>query len=286
MAQDKTTGVKNSDSTSEIAWVLYKINDAKAAVMLPKLPVVISGNNLCAEIESANYWAYADESIYEFRYYKKGPSIPSVCQNKQRFGSESLDRRLAEIRNGYTLPVKSEADSKVGDKAVKIFKWETASEITTRWVFPDMKNNRWLELSISSRPDKKPETQRFVESLKFSAAEGTKVGPGSPKTLGDMDFTTQTPTTDKTTRSMVLKAKPRAGYTDYARHNSVQGTVILRVTFRDYGGIGAISVVKGLPFGLTEQAVAAAQKIVFLPAREGTNPINVIRQVEYSFSIY
>lgn len=49
---------------------------------------------------------------------------------------------------------------------------------------------------------------------------------------------------------------------------------------------GSISVVAGLSDGLTEQAIVAAKKIMFIPAKVNNVPVTVSKQVEYSFSIY
>lgn len=88
------------------------------------------------------------------------------------------------------------------------------------------------------------------------------------------------------TTGLSIISKPRPGYTDPARQNQVQGTVILKVTFLASGQIGNISTVKGLPNGLTEQAIAAARRITFKPKMKNGIPIASIRNVEYSFTIY
>lgn len=88
------------------------------------------------------------------------------------------------------------------------------------------------------------------------------------------------------TQGLKIISKPRPGYTDAARTNNIQGTVILRVTFLGSGQIGGISPVKGLPNGLTEQAIAAARRISFEPAKTNGQGQTVTKQIEYSFSIY
>lgn len=88
------------------------------------------------------------------------------------------------------------------------------------------------------------------------------------------------------TQGIKIISKPRPGYTDAARTANIQGTVILRVTFLASGQIGSISPVKGLPNGLTEQAIAAAHRITFEPAKNNGIGQTVTKQIEYSFSIY
>jgi TonB family protein len=81
-------------------------------------------------------------------------------------------------------------------------------------------------------------------------------------------------------------SKPKAAYTDEARTNDTQGVVTLRITFLASGEIGGITVVSGLPDGLTEQAIAAAKQIKFEPKRVGGQPVSVTMTFQYGFNIY
>jgi len=83
-----------------------------------------------------------------------------------------------------------------------------------------------------------------------------------------------------------LISKPKPTYTDAARQNSVTGTVRLRVIFLASGQVGSISSINGLPYGLTEQAIAAARAIKFEPAKKNGVPIGSSRIIEYSFAIH
>lgn len=88
------------------------------------------------------------------------------------------------------------------------------------------------------------------------------------------------------TKPLQIRSKPRAFYTDLAREKCVQGKVVLKVTFLSNGQIGKIKVVKGLPYGLSEQAVTVAQKMRFEPAMKRGKPVSVTKKVEYTFTIY
>lgn len=81
-------------------------------------------------------------------------------------------------------------------------------------------------------------------------------------------------------------AKPPAGYTETARRNQVTGTVVLRTIFAADGRVKHILVVKGLPDGLSEQCIRAAQRIKFTPATIDGKPVSMFMQLEYSFSLY
>lgn len=88
------------------------------------------------------------------------------------------------------------------------------------------------------------------------------------------------------TANVKITSKPRPAYTEFARLKETSGTVSLRVTFLANGEIGKIRLIKGLPNGLSEQAIAAAMKIKFEPARKKGIPYTITRQVEYIFTLY
>jgi outer membrane biosynthesis protein TonB len=45
-------------------------------------------------------------------------------------------------------------------------------------------------------------------------------------------------------------------------------------------------VVQGLPYGLTEQAIAAARKLKFVPAMKDGKNVSMWIQLEYNFNLY
>ena len=80
--------------------------------------------------------------------------------------------------------------------------------------------------------------------------------------------------------------KPEPQYTEDARKNQIQGTVMLSVVFASNGDVVQIRAVRTLPFGLTERAIAAARQIKFVPAVKGGQPVSVFMQLEYNFNLY
>ena len=90
----------------------------------------------------------------------------------------------------------------------------------------------------------------------------------------------------RVTQAVKILSKPRANYTDKARLDMIQGKVVLKVTFLASGAIGQVTVVSGLPGGLTEQAVAAARTIRFEPAMVDGKAVSVTKTIEYNFAIF
>lgn len=90
---------------------------------------------------------------------------------------------------------------------------------------------------------------------------------------------------DEVTTKAVINSKPPPEYTEEARQNHVQGTVVLKVILTKSGGVTDINVVKGLPYGLTEKAIAAATRIKFEPAVKDGHPVSQYTTIEYEFEI-
>ena len=88
------------------------------------------------------------------------------------------------------------------------------------------------------------------------------------------------------THNISIRSKPRASYTDAARIYNIQGTIMLRVTFLADGTIGDVTPVSRIPFGLTNQAIAAAKTIKFEPARRDGIAYSTVMTIQYGFTIY
>jgi TonB family protein len=95
-------------------------------------------------------------------------------------------------------------------------------------------------------------------------------------------------------QELQISSKQKPNYTDSARQKKVSGWVRLQVTFLANGEIGEVVYLaekskkkKLTKYGLVAQAIEAAKKIKFAPAKdESGNPITVTKTVEYTFTIY
>ena len=116
---------------------------------------------------------------------------------------------------------------------------------------------------------------------------GGGVGPGRGYNIGGggTDYN-KTFSARDVTRKAVLLSKPEPGYTAAAREQNVTGVVKLRVVLGADGRVSNISVVKGLPDGLTEQAIAAAKAIEFMPAQKDGRAVSQRVTIEYNFGTY
>jgi TonB family protein len=90
---------------------------------------------------------------------------------------------------------------------------------------------------------------------------------------------------DVNSKARVL-SKPEPQYTEDARKNQITGTVVLRAVFTSGGQVTNIRAVSGLPYGLTERAIAAARQIKFVPATKDGRTVSMYIQLEYNFNLY
>ncbi len=136
----------------------------------------------------------------------------------------------------------------------------------------------------------------------MGTGEGTGLGPGRGGNTGGGDRNdggggpgggggggvdyTRPFKQNEVTRKAVITFKPEPGFTEEARKNNVTGVVRLRAVLHASGGIQGISVVKGLPDGLTEKAMQAARQIRFTPAEKDGRSVSQYVVLEYNFNIY
>ena len=86
-------------------------------------------------------------------------------------------------------------------------------------------------------------------------------------------------------RYQILK-KPTPTYTREARRHLTKGVVVLRAILAADETIKHIEVETGLPHGLSEKAIEAAQQIKFKPAKKDGKPVSVWVELEYHFDVY
>jgi TonB family protein len=90
---------------------------------------------------------------------------------------------------------------------------------------------------------------------------------------------------DVDTRAQISFRRPPA-YSEEARKHRITGTVILKAVFSSTGQVTHVTVVSGLPYGLTERSIAAARLIEFVPAMKDGKPVSIWMDLEMSFSLY
>ncbi|HST53926.1 MAG TPA: TonB family protein [Pyrinomonadaceae bacterium] len=110
-------------------------------------------------------------------------------------------------------------------------------------------------------------------------------GRGGGGEGGAIDYNRPFNQRDVTQRALIT-FKPEPSFTEDARKNNVTGLVRLRAVLSASGEVLNVSVVKGLPDGLTEKAIEAAKQIKFRPAQKDGHTVSQYVTLEYNFNIY
>jgi TonB family protein len=83
-----------------------------------------------------------------------------------------------------------------------------------------------------------------------------------------------------------LTSRPPPAYTETARKYQVSGTVVLQAVLSKAGEVVDISVVRGLPHGLTRTSIEAMKLIKFIPATKDDVRVSQRIMVEYNYNLY
>jgi hypothetical protein len=269
-------------SAAPVKWVRYEVGERKISFTMPKLPVESEAGSPCEDVDGAVYQAYAAQVVYEFAWYgKRTAPIPQSCSFPKTFGPQAFLQRLKVLRAQEKV---KETTATFDSLTANIFRFETPQYVSTRYVMWSI--DEWVEMTITRRNENVVDEEAIVKSIAFRRMDGVRIFSGSPEIVGDL--AKDPPTLVKAPvgfSSIVIVSKPRPLYTDKARKRKVQGKLSLSVTFLANGTIGPITVEKDLDEGLTEQGLAAARRILFLPATELGKPADTVKSIEYYFSL-
>lgn len=273
---------------AETPWTRYKVSSEKISIEFPTLPVRQDSEDICSQIKRTALYAFRNDVVYELVTVSKlKKSVPVfVCPGRRTgFDERRITDRVDELRESNPTSISAQ---KISAREATAFTWDLASHLRARLMIVNPDKKGWVEVAVYSRKNSTMVDDRFLDSLRFTPDGDQEVGDGAPSIVGDVYAGKSDPVADglQTDDALVIIANPRATYTESARRSNVQGSILLKVTLLANGSIGAVTVVRGLEGGLTEKAVAAAHKIVFLPKRVKGDPVTSVKTMEYTFSIY
>lgn len=203
--------------------------------------------------------------------------------------------------------------TKIGEVSGEIAIFKDSENFFHKIVFIKTEKRFYVFHTFGSEEDN-PDFQRFWLSLRFrqiedspfakpfatikrqkiqnsSSGSGQGLGQGSGQgggsgTRNGIGNGGSSPPSPNQNSSLKILSKPRANYTDLARIYQIQGNITFRVIFLASGAIGSVTPLSKLPFGLTQNAITALKQIRFEPAVKDGVPYNVVKMVQYSFTLY
>ncbi len=289
-------------------WERYTIPNQGATILMPKLPVVVKAEDNCGGEKSAIYGAYSEDTAYILKIVN-AVEPDTLCRSTRirRFSANNFSQRLEAFRRRDKDTEESEIE-KDGRK-VKRFQ----SKIVITLLFNDYENRRWFELSAFGYELDKEVVKKFLFSLSLDQTiKGRAIGEGAWAVLGDdlpegpvvsaeksdgknddskereagkSKSNTAAGAKTDSHRPLLVAFTPLPSLTETARKLGIAGKVRLKITFASNGRISDIYVESGLKYGLTEQAIEAAKKLIFVPAKKDNAFISVTKNLEYRFNL-
>lgn len=89
--------------------------------------------------------------------------------------------------------------------------------------------------------------------------------------------------TEVDAKAAIRRPLPEPLYTREARYNGTSGTVALRLTLHSTGKVSEVKVLRGLPDGLTGNAIDTACRVEFTPARKDGRAVSQYVTIEFNF---
>ncbi len=140
-------------------------------------------------------------------------------------------------------------------------------------------------------PEKAPETMSLTSSIpntdpgpNTGSGEGVP-GPnsGTGPATAEPDFGVLQVGGDVSRPVAISQPQPR--YPEMARRARIEGIVILEAIIDRDGNVTDVQVRKGLPYGLTEEAVKAVRQWKFKPATLNSKPVAVFYNLTVRFAL-
>lgn len=228
-------------------------------------------NQLIDAVREAELALRHDPNMKEAHFIMGVANLRSGNTEQALKGAEAVIRLDPKLAVGYLL--KSQALVGFYGSAITSPPGELNEVRKSRYLEATKALEKYLELDPSA--EYRQTWLEQLESLRFYLISHDE-GAGANRVYSGKEVTV---------KARVL-AKPEPRYTEDARRRGVTGTVVLRCIFAADGTAKHFLVVSGLPYGLTERAIAAARKINFIPATIDGRPVSMFIQVEYNFNLY
>ncbi|MEQ1764713.1 MAG: energy transducer TonB [Pyrinomonadaceae bacterium] len=294
-------------------WIDLDLPDDEFALQVPKgfefeKPTVF-GNKIAGRgefhSESERFYIFVDVPKEPSQRKQVEAFLKYANQKASTFGVSGIEASKAEFEDStgfyhrvifvetpsrvFTLQTVSQGkNTEAAVRLLNSFRLQLKSVPETTQSQPSFEVNPRADAVLSMETEAPASTQPAGRGGGISSggdglgsASGVGIGNGSGS--GTAGFP---PIPPKVTSPLRITYKQKATYTDFARFYNIQGNVTLRVTFLASGGIGSVTTVRKLPFGLTETATYAARQMKFEPEVANGVARTTTRPVSFTFNIY
>jgi TonB family protein len=274
-ATSQTPAQRNTTS-DPLSWSKYTIKGEEFSVILPTLPAMTTFKAFQPRLRKERRERHLKTSL--------GGVVYSIDVFENPSPKQSLDDFIAEQQANTDYDPATERSLTVNGVSGKEYSSRNKTLPGVAQFF--FTEKRLLRFATTGSGAAGPAAKQFFSSIVFDKKPtGIRItdGPGLP--LEDDIGGTIYKGKDVDVKVKMLK-KPNPEYTERARSSMTTGTVVLRAVFAWSGRVERITVVSGLPDGLTERAIEAAQRIRFIPAMKDGKPVSMWMMLVYNFNLY
>ena len=264
---------QTAQPTEKAPWLRYTVKGEEFSVTLPVEPSMKTADVFVVRLKKSRL-----ERLIEA---KDGELVYRIYVYENPKPRQSLKEFVAEQTNRSDLNLTFERDLSVGKFAGQQYSSHDRDFPSTEQFFAT--EGRLYRFQVRGATAAQAGAQPFFSSVTLGKKQdGIEVLEG-----GLQSETGQTIFVGKDVDTKVrLISKPEPVYTDEAKQRGVVGTVVLKAIFTGSGKVMNIRVVQGVPYGLTERAIAAARQIRFIPATKEGKFVSMWMQLEYNFNLY
>ena len=262
-----------AQTPASVPWTVYTIKGEQLSIALPVPPTLQTFKDAPELSDKERKRNLLTCSVTGVVY-----SIQTIENIKPRLTLEEFVRQQARSYRDHFV---FERNLTVDGIAGKAFLYTDNKGMVQFFV----DDKRLYEIRAYGAPVDDPRIAPFFRDLSLKKQDGAiEVSEAVQTGRFDLAPGTVVPTTEVDTKVRLI-SKPEPTYTDKARNEWINGTVVLKVVLAADGTITHIQVVQGLPAGLTERAIAAARKIRFIPATKDGKNVSTWMQLEYNFNL-
>jgi TonB family protein len=297
------SSVDDVQSQKAVRWERYTSQGEEFTVLLPKLPWVVSiarpPKPLSNPPDGLLYAAYDDGTGYVMLSFDNSERQEEI----DVFIDEFIEYKYGVFHGQATFERHLTLN---GFKGRQYRVRSATTDISGIVQFYRTKNRIYIFEAVGGARSQ-PAVERFLKSITLDTKTAAKnvarlqadreatqkseeAPPTPPKSASEQGQPgaprAQVFSPREVERKAVLIARAHPRYTEEARQQQVSGTVVLRAVFSSSGEVTGIRAVSGLPYGLTERAIAAARRMVFIPAMKDGRFVSQYIQIEYNFSLY
>ena len=262
------------------AWKSYTVKDEQFTVALPVLPSMdysrlqsdSHGDHLEITLSS-----FADGVVYIIHVFEN-------LSPRQSLDSFIKDRGAS---SSYPLNRKTKREVTVDGVSGKTFSFDGMAGAVQFL----SKDNRLFRFAAFGAPHDDVRVTKFFSSISLNNKNAVEIPITAPRpywfdppTTSDAPEKIFTPQEVDKKFQVVMNFHPE--YTELARQNRIEGTIVIKCTLAADGTVRNIRVVSALPYGLTERAIASTRKLKFIPAMKDGKYVSVSTQHVYNFHLF